>query len=161
MRSHLERYEFPKPFSMQEKICMIYSYLCLCYALAFPFFCLFVYLFCGKHEVAWDQSLSPFFSDCAFRHEHWIWYGHLPRMDTLSIQNFAKMSRRNQYNVVHIKEICQLSCCVYVFFWPPAIQHRKSAMQHLLSCWQNNWKQLGTEGAFGNKWVIWKALPAL
>lgn len=51
--------------------------------------------------------------------------------------------------------------CRAVFFWPPAIQHRKSAMQHLLSCWQNNWKQLGTEGAFGNKWVIWKALPAL
>lgn len=42
MRSHLERYEFPNPFAMQEKICMTYSYLSLCYGLAFIFVCLLI-----------------------------------------------------------------------------------------------------------------------
>jgi len=69
MRSHLERYEFPKPFSMQEKICMIYSYLSLCYGLAFIYF---IYFFVESMKWLGIKACLPFFLNCAVRHEHWI-----------------------------------------------------------------------------------------
>lgn len=146
MRSHLERYEFPNPFSMQEKICMTYSYLSLCYGLAFPFLS---FIFCGKHEVAWDQSLSPFFLNCAFRHEHWIWYSHLPllkRMDPLSIQlTFKILSKRpKEISIVwvHIKKTCQpflLYGFVPLAISHPALKERDTAFVFWLAKQANNW----------------------
>lgn len=141
MRSHLERYEFPNPFSVQEKICMIYSYLSLCYGLAVLSFLSF-FIFVESMKWLGIKACLPFFLSCAVRHEHWIWYSHLPpspcsliRKKLISLDNsvhsddfhsLVKCPKEISRVWVHTEKNCQLSYCVFGF-WPSTIQHRNCA----------------------------------
>lgn len=142
MRSHLERYEFPKPFSIQEKICMIYSCLSLCYGLAFICFIFLVF--------SW-KAWSGLGSKLVFLSFKFVLLGMNSGSDTatfpppllgkkkrIRLDNFihsvnfhglVKTSKRNQCGLgAHSKDLPAFRVDLFVFgVWPSTIQRWTSA----------------------------------
>lgn len=145
-----------KPISMQEKICMIYSYLNLCYGLAVLSFLSF-FIFVESMKWLGIKACLPFFLSCAIRHEPWIWYSHLSpspcsciRKKWISLGNsihsdnfhsLVKCPKEISRVWVHTEKSCQLSYRVFGF-WPSTIQHWNcNSNIYCLAgkIWENNW----------------------